>query len=231
MRPGAIIALIVAAGALLCAMVLILGFRTKEVKFHGNTRLTNAELNEYILGNELPKNTLLFKFFGAKDKTLPFASEYEVSIRTPEIIDIYVNEKALVGYIRGEGEVYYIDSNGKVAEVSEMAIGNVTEIRGIETGKLQKGDVLPVPAEALSAVIDYADTFTRYGVEAQGIDFDEEYLASVTVKDVTIYCGKNEYVTEKAERIKNITPRLEGVSGVIHMERFDGSTKNLYIQT
>ena len=114
----------------------------------------NMELNEYIFGNELPGNSLLFKLFGPKDKTLPFSSEYEVSLRTPEIIDIYVNEKTLVGYVRGEEEIYLVDDKGCVAEVSDMTAGYLPEIRGIDVGKLQKGDALPVPDEALKAIVN-----------------------------------------------------------------------------
>lgn len=231
MKKGAVIALIVAAGGLLAAMVFVLGFHTKEVKFHGNTRMTAAELNDYIFADGLPQNSLIYKYFGAKDKSLPFASEFEVSLRTPEIIDIYVNEKPLVGFVRGESEVYYIDDTGCVAEVSDMALGDIPEIRGVDPGRLEKGDPLPVPENALNAIVSYADTFARYDIDARAIDFDEEYMASVTINDVKIYCGENEYVTEKMERIKNITPRLEDVSGEIHMERFDGTSKNLYIQT
>lgn len=231
LKKGAIIALIVAAGGMLAAMVFVLGFHTKEVRFHGNTRMTTAELNDYVFAEGLPANSLIYKLFGAKDRSLPFASEYEVSLRTPEIIDIYVNEKPLVGYVRGEEEVYYIDDKGCVAEISDMALGDYPEIRGIEAGKLEKGDHLPVPDEALNAIVGYADTLARYDIDAQAIDFDEEYMASVTIKDVKIYCGENEYVTEKMERIKNITPRLDDLSGVIHMEKFDGTSKNLYIQT
>ena len=228
MKKGAVIALIVAAGGMLAAMVFVLGFHTKEVRFHGNTRMTNAELNDYIFADGLPQNSLMYKYFGSKDRSLPFASEYEVSLRTPEIIDIYVNEKPLVGYVRGEDEFYYIDDS---ADISDMSLGDVPEIRGIDAGKLEKGDALPVPEDALGSIVSYADTFTRYDIDAQAIDFDEEYMASVTIKDVRIYCGENEYVTEKMERIKNITPRLDDLSGVIHMERFDGTSKNLYIQT
>ena len=231
LKTGMVVALIAVAGALLAGMVFVLGFKTKEVKYHGNTRMTTAELNEYIFNNELPGNSLLFKLFGPKDKTLPFSSEYEVSLRTPEIIDIYVNEKTLVGYVRSEGENYLIDDKGCVAEVSEMTVGDLPEIRGIDAGKLQKGDALPVPGDALKSIVNYADTFARYNIDSQAIDFDENYLASVTVKDVIIYCGDNTYVTEKMERIKNITPGLDDISGVIHMERFDGSSKNIYIQT
>ena len=122
MKKGAVIALIVAAGGMLAAMVFVLGFHTKEVRFHGNTRMTNAELNDYIFADGLPQNSLMYKYFGSKDRSLPFASEYEVSLRTPEIIDIYVNEKPLVGYVRGEDEFYYIDDSGCVAEISDMSL-------------------------------------------------------------------------------------------------------------
>lgn len=230
-KTGMVIALVAVAGVMLAGMIFVLGFRTKEVKYHGNTRMTTAELNEYIFNNELPGNSLLFKLFGSSNKALPFASEYEVSLRTPEIIDIYVREKSLVGYIRTAEEIYLIDDKGCVAEISDMTMGDLPEIRGFQVEKLQKGDTLPVPAEAVSAIVNYADAFSRYNIKSQAIDFDEEYLASVTIGDVRIYCGENEYVTEKMERIKNITPRLEELSGVIHMERFDGTSENIYIQT
>ena len=231
LKKGAVIALLVASAAMLTAIVFVLGFNTKEVKYHGNTRLTTSELSSLIFENRLPDNSLMFKYFGSKDRSLPFASEYDVSLRTPEIIDIYVKEKPLVGYVKGEDCVYYIDDTGCVADISDMALGNLTCINGIEPGKLEIGDPLPVPEEAIASIVSYADTFSRCKIEAGSIDFDENYLASLTVKNVRIYCGGNKHVTEKMERIKNITPRLDDISGEIHMENFDGSSKNLYIQT
>ena len=228
---AAVIALLVASGVMLGAMVFVFGFKTKEVRFHGNTRMTTAELNSDIFNNKLPDNSLIFKYFGSKDRTLPFASEYSVSLSTPEIIDIYVYEKPLVGYVKGDNFLYYIDDTGCVAEITSMAHGNLTCIKGIEPGQLEIGDPLPVPEDALEAIVSYADTFTKYDIEAGSIDFDGDYLASVTVKDVKIYCGGNKHVTEKMERIKNITPKLEDISGVIHMENFDGTSENLFIQT
>ena len=226
-----VIALLVASGVMFAAMIFIFGFKTKEVRFHGNTRMTTAELNSAVFANRLPDNSLIFKYFGPKDRTLPYASEYSVSLSTPEIVDIYIDEKPLVGYIKGDNFVYYIDNTGCVAEITSVAHGNLTCIKGIEPGQLKVGDPLPVPDDALESIVSYADTFTRYDIEAGSLDFDGDYLASVTIGDVKIYCGGNKHVTEKMERIKNITPKLEELSGVIHMENFDGSSDNLYIQT
>ncbi len=228
---AAVIALLVASGAMLAAMIFVFGFKTKEVRFHGNTRMTTAELKSAIFDNKLPDNSLLFKYFGSKDRTLPYASEYSVSLSTPESIDIYINERPLVGYVKGDKFIYYIDNTGCVAEITSVAHGNLTCIKGIEPGQLEIGDPLPVPEEALAAIVSYADTFTKYDIEAGSIDFDGDYLASLTVKDVKIYCGGNKHVSEKMERIKNITPKLDEISGEIHMENFDGTSENLFIQT
>lgn len=228
---GAVIALIATAGTMLAAMVFVLGYNTKEVRYHGNTRLTATELSNEIFDGKLPDNSLIFKYFGSGDRSLPFASEYEVSLATPEIIDIYVKEKPLVGYVKGEDCVYYIDDTGCVADISDIAHGDMTCINGIDPGQLEVGDPLPVPDEAIESIVSYADTFTRCKIEAVSIDFDENYLASMMVKNVKIYCGGNKNVSEKMERIKNITPGLDDISGEIHMENFDGSSKNLYIQT
>lgn len=231
LRTGVVIAGIVTAGAALAATVLILGFKTKEVRFYGSQRYTTAELNEYILDNKLPKNSLYYKFFGDKKRELPFVSGYEVSLVSPEIIGIKINEKNLIAFIEKEGLYYYIDDSGEIAEVSDMALRELPEITGLGDISLAKGEALPLEQDALDTIVNYAGTFTRCKLDATGIDFDEDYLASITVKNVKIYCGENSHVTEKLERIKSITPELSDIEGVLHMERFDGSENIMYIQT
>ena len=228
---GAIIALIITAGAMLAAIVLLLGFKTKEVKFYGSNRYTTAELNEYILDNKLPQNSLFYKFFGDKKRELPFVDSYEISLATPEVIEIKVNEKDLIAFIENEGLYYYVDDTGTIAEVSDMALRELPQIKGLEGMRLVEGEKLLDKEEALAAVVNYADAFKRCDIDSTGIDFDEDYLAYITVKNVRIYCGENEHVAEKLERIKSITPQLEDIAGDLHLENFDGTEKNIYIQT
>ena len=41
-------------------------------------------------------------------------------------------------------------------------------------------------------------------------------------------CGSDEYADEKMDRLKRISPEMEDLKGILHLERFDGTEKNIY---
>ena len=105
----------------------------------------------------------------------------------------------------------------------------MTEIEGVSFAVVNEGeDISAANEEMKDRVMTYAGAFHDYNIPSDRISFDENGDASIKIKDVTVLCGSDDYVEEKMERLVRIIPEMEDLKGVLHLERFDGTEKNLY---
>ena len=228
-RRRALIAIPVIAGAIAAGvLIVIFGFKTKNVVYEGNTRLEDAQITEYIFEGKLP-NSIIYTLFGKKNKHVPYVKSYDVSIQKPDTLKLTIHEREYLGFYKNESGNNYFDETGTVTDISDRLIEGTPEIEGVSFNVINEGSNLSDANEDMNdAVMTYAKAFHDHSIPSDKITFDENGNASIKIKDVTVLCGGNEYVEEKMERLTRIIPEMEDLKGVLHLEKFDGTEKNLY---
>ena len=221
---------IIAAAAAVFALIIVFGFRTKHVHYSGTDRLSDEQLNEYILENKMP-NSFIYKFFDKKNNYVPLISSYDVELTSPDTLDITVHEKELVGYIVVGDQKVYVDADGKAADIWDETFDDIPLLEGIEISNVVIGKELPVGEGLLESVKDYGSALKKYGIETDKISFDEDGNVTFMIKDVKVICGNSDYANEKTDRISRLTPEFDGIKGVLDLKGFDGTQKNLYVKT
>ena len=221
---------IIAAAAAVFALIIVFGFRTKHVVFKGTERLSEEQLNEYILDNKMP-NSFMYKFFDKKNKYVPLISTYDVELKSPDTLEITVHEKELIGYIRVGDQNVYVDSEGKAADVWDVTYEDIPLLEGINVSEAVPGKILPIEEGVLEAVKNYGNAFKKYGIDSDRISFDEEGNVTMHIKDVTVLCGSAAYANEKTDRISRLSTEFDGIEGILDLKDFDGTQRNLYVKT
>ena len=227
-KRGLIAGLIVAGAVATAVLVIIFGFKTKKIVYEGNTRLEDAQITEYVFEGKLP-NSIIYKIFGKKNKHVPFVQKYDVSIQDPNTLKLTIHEREYLGFFKTESGYNYFDDTGTVTDISDRLIDGVVEIEGIEFAPVEEGaDISEANGEMKEKIMSFAKAFNEHQIPSDKISFDENGDVSIKIKDVTVLCGSDEYVEEKMDRLTRIIPEMEDLKGILHLERFDGTEKNLY---
>lgn len=227
-RRGLIAVMIIAGAVAVAALVIIFGFKTKKIVYEGNTRLEDAQITEYVFGGKLP-NSIIYKLFGKKNKHVPFVKSYDVSIQDPGTLKLTIHEREYLGFFKTEAGNNYFDDSGTVTDISDKVIDGVVEIDGLKFISVEEGaDISAANEEMKEKIMSFAKAFNEHQIPSEKISFDENGDVSIKIKDVTVLCGSDEYAEEKMDRLNRIVPEMEDLKGILHLESFDGTEKNIY---
>lgn len=128
-------------GALLLAFLIFWGlFYIVEVEVVGNTRYTEAEVEDMALQGFFGHNSLLLSTFRSHIDLddIPFMESVDVEYLERNKVRLHVNEKQPIGYVRHDGMDYYFDKDGLVLEAMRSEEESGTE----ETGEAIVPDAL-----------------------------------------------------------------------------------------
>jgi cell division protein FtsQ len=124
----------------------------------------------------------------------------------------------------GENQVYF-DDDGVVQEISTLHVDGLMLISGITVEDPKKGETLGIEEEQLEALLSMTKYIKKYDITASAIYFDEAGNLYITYGDsIQIEFGNSDYMSEKVMRLSYILPKLEGMTGTLHLE--DWNTEN-----
>ncbi len=227
-RRGLIVLLIIEAAVAVAVMVILFGFKTKNVICEGNTRLEDSQISEYIFQGKLP-NAVIYKLFGNKNKHVPFVEKYDVSIAKPDTLKLTIHEREYYGYFKIENTNFYFDKTGTITDVSERQLEGVTPVEGAGFIPVREGENITLANEQFGkGLMTFANSFYEYKIPSDKITFDDKGDYVLKIKDVTVLCGPAEYTDEKMDRLSRLIPEMQDLKGVLHLEKFDGTEKNVY---
>ena len=221
-----IISIIVAALIAACAAVYF-GFRTDKITYVGNSHYSNEEMTSRIFGNDTP-NTVLYTLFGNKKKTIPFIQKYDVEIQWPRGMYITVYEKAVIGYIRYMGCNMYFDKDGIVVESSSENYEDVPQITGLDFKSIVLDAKLEVGNDAVfSQILELTQAFDKYQLGVKKVYFDSSYNVSLYMGNVKVMLGSAADCNDKLYALKQVSEKLTGMKGTLHLENYDGTTASI----
>jgi cell division protein FtsQ len=221
---------------LLCAVVLLGGlaaaaflvFRVTEIEYIGDDHYSNEELYEKLFDSRQPNALVYFLFNQANHREIPFIQKYEVEIRWPSKMVVTVYEKPVIGYVNYMGSNMYFDKDGMVVESSTRVLSGVPRIDGLKFSEIILNSKLDVGnQEIFASVLDLTQSFDKYQITADKINFDTDGSVTITMGEVKVMLGDCDNLSDKLYELKQMLPQLEGRKGTLHMEDYDGDSRSV----
>lgn len=215
---------------LLAAFWVLGRYTVKTVIVEGNIHYTNDEIIEKVMVGGLDHNSLYLSLkYRDKDISgIPFVEKMSVSILSADTIKITVYEKSVAGYVEYLGKYMYFDKDGIIVETSDAKTEGIPEIRGLNFDYITLYEKLPVEnTSVFQSILDITQLLAKYGISADIIYFDKNEEMTLYFKDIRVRLGDISNIDDKIVRLKAILPQLEGEKGVLRMENYDESTKNI----
>ena len=227
------ILLVLVITAALIVDYILKNYTITNIYVDGNTHYTDEEIVDMVIVDKLDHNSfyLSLKYQDKSITDIPFIEKMDVTIVSPDTIRINVYEKAIAGYISYLGRYMYFDREGIIVESSLESSDEVPEVMGLDFDSVVLYQKLPVDNDdVFEEILDITQLLSKYNLNADKIFFDKDYNLYLYFDQVEVTIGTNDYIDEKIIQLQYILPKLEGKSGILDMEDYDGSSKNIIFQ-
>ena len=77
-------------------------------------------------------------------------------------------------------------------------------------------------------IIAFASAYHKYGLKSGSISVDGDGNTTIKIGNISAACGKPENAEQKVARLNRLLPQMSDLKGVLHLEDFDGSQKDIY---
>ena len=197
------------------------GFR---VSFVGSEKYSDKELANYLFTDKKSSNPFLFVLkskFGERVE-IPFIETYDVELKGVNEYEVTFYEKSLVGYVEYMGSYKYFDKDGIVVESSTRLIEGVPYVTGIEVDYIVLHSQLPVEDERVfDLLLDLTQLLSKYEITVEKINISKDLEMKLYLGSVRVELGTKEDLSDKIMDLRDIIPKLKGVSGVLDMKVYD----------
>ncbi len=213
-------------------LMVVKVFTVKNVVVNGNERYEDDVIKEWVLNDEYSWNTLYvyLKYQFQEPEVIPFVDTMEISMKPPHTIEIQVYEKGLLGYVYLEslGQNAYFDKDGIVVETSTEEIEGIPRITGLSLDAVVLYEPLPLKEkQLLKNLLSLTQTLKKYEIVPEHIKYGEDRTYVLEYGDVEALLGNAEHVGDKVLRLSYILPKLEGMSGKLHLEGWTENTTDI----
>lgn len=230
--------LMMKCGLVALVMLLITGgviwfmnaFRITSVMVEGNIHYSTDQITEMVMNSDFSNNSvfLSMQYHNKSITDVPFVERIDVSVVDRQTVKITVYEKALAGYVQYLGSYMYFDKDGIVVESSNVLTPGIPEVSGLKFNHVVLHEVLPVENEEIfQEILNITNLLNKHGLSATKIQFDSLYDVSLHFGKVRVIMGEDADMDQIIMHLTGILPHLEGKSGVLHMENFSESNKDI----
>lgn len=230
--------LMMKCGLVAMVMLLITGgviwfmnaFRITSVMVEGNIHYSTDQITDMVMNSDFSNNSvfLSMQYHNKSITDVPFVERIDVSVVDRQTVKITVYEKALAGYVQYLGSYMYFDKDGIVVESSNVLTPGIPEVSGLKFNHVVLHEVLPVENEEIfQEILNITNLLNKHGLSATKIQFDSLYDVSLHFGKVRVIMGEDADMDQIIMHLTGILPHLEGKSGVLHMENFSESNKDI----
>lgn len=221
---------ILAVAAILLIVLGAAGYmlsNVDEIEYVGSSHYEDDELTELIFGTNKP-NSIYFKLFTKKDKTIPFIEKYDVDIEWPSKIYVTVYEKSIIGYISYMGCNMYFDREGVVVESTSEYYEGVPQLLGLKFNSIVLNSKLDVgDDEIFDEILELTQAFKKYELDIDKVYYDSSYNVTLHMGNVRVELGDASDSTEKLYTLKQISDKLKNMNGTLDMSNYDGNNNSI----
>lgn len=220
---------------IICSAILIVRekYTVSRVDVSGNDHYSVQEIKDLVMTGPYGNNSvyLYFKYHDKSIDNIPFIEKMDVQIVSPTHIRIDVYEKALAGYIEYLGHYIFFDREGIAVESSLEKVEGIPFVTGLDFDHVVLHEKLPAKNEAIFAqILSITQLLTKYSIPTDKIYFDNNESVTLYYGNVRIYIGTLDFIDEKINELSLLLPKLNGYSGVLHMENYKGEGGNFTLQ-
>lgn len=225
----------------LAVLLLVVGvvfflrcFEVNDVLVEGNVHYTDEQIKEIVISEGTWENSvyLSMKYRNRSITDVPFVERMDVTVEDRHTIRVTVYEKSLAGYVSYLGTYMYFDKDGIVVENSTVLTRSVPEVSGLKFNHIVLHEQLPVEnPEIFQKILNMTNLLNKHGLSATKIYFDSSEAMTLHFKDVRVILGDEKEIDEKIMRLSAILPSLEDKSGVLHMETYSESAKDITFES
>ena len=218
--------------AAITAFVVIKVFVVKNVKVEGNKLYDEQLIKTTVLNDEYSWNSLyvLLKYKFIETDAIPFIDTMEIKMNNPQSLTITVYEKGMLGRLEVGEKTAYFDKDGIVVEISNRIIENVPVIHGTGCEDIVLYQKLPMESQQLRDLLTLTQALKRDGAVPDSIHYGGENEPELYYGSVTVQMGSMEHLTQKVDRLKEILPQLDGLTGILHMETWTEEATNIIFE-
>ena len=230
-RPKLSIVKVIAIAAALLAVAfcaVFFGFQTKEIQIKGNDYTSEEEILEVIGSDSLSSNTLglLFKYRFTNYELPKSLTSMKMDMVSPSKVVCTVKEKSIVGYLEDAAGRIYFDRDGVVVFISNKKKYDVPKIEGLDTGSAKLYSPINVRDEKLlTAMLGVAKELNNFKLNPDRIVCAEDGM-ELFFGQIRVLLG-TDITTEKMAQISPILAKLEGKTGILHLEHFTNNSKTV----
>ena len=218
----------------LVIILIAVKLRVTNVTVKGNpVYYTEEEAKDLVFSDYWDSNTVLcfIKSLRGDKKTLPFISDYKISLTGPNSCDLIIYEKKPVGCINFMSSYMYFDKDGILIENSEERLDNIPVIKGVNFGYIVLGKKLPVADDELfTDIMNITQQLAEKNIGCGSITFDEfkNITLSLYDGDIDVYIGQNAYLEVKISALSDMLPKLEEreLKGTLDLSGYQDSNKD-----
>lgn len=214
------------------ALVVVKVFTVEEVVVTGNELYADETIEEWVLNDEYSWNTLYvyLKYKFREPESIPFVDTMEITMKLPHTIEIQVYEKGLMGYIYLDslGQNAYFDKDGFVVETSSEVIEGIPRISGLSVDAVVLYEKLPIKeSNVLKNLLTLTQTLKKYELVPDNIIYGKDGTYSLEYGTIKVLLGKAGNFSDKVLRMTYILPKLEGMSGTLHLESWTENSTDI----
>ena len=214
---------------LLAIAIIVIGFGllfyVQKIEVSGNDYTENEVITESMQKDTLSFNSvyLLVKYRFLKHDTPKSLDSMKVSLKSPWTVKVTVKEKTIIGYLDEGSEYAYFDKDGKIVHKSTELRDGVPGIEGIDAGSTKLYQKIKVKSnKLLQAILNVAVEVKNYNLTPDRIVYEDDGI-NLYFGDICVQLG-TDITTEKMAQISPIIAKLEGKSGVLHLEYYENDS-------
>lgn len=224
---GLIIALALIVITTSAVLIIKYKFHVDKVTVVGNEHYSDMEITNLVMNGKYGYNSvyLYFKYHDKDVESIPFIEQTDIELLSPTEVRIQVYEKAIAGYVEYLGHFLYFDKDGIVVESSTRQIEGIPFVTGLHFDHVVLHDKLPVEDDSVfKMILSITQLLTKYDITVDKIYFGSSDSITLYFDDVRVFLGTGEFIDEKINKLQYILPKLNGMSGVLHMENYSGES-------
>lgn len=228
-KRGKLLLLFFAALVLVC-LIVIFGFRTKDIQVTGNSYYSENSIVTWINNDKLSVNSLyILMKYRFTDAALPSGVEsLDVSLKSPQTVKVKVKEKSMAGYIDYDNAYLYFDREGIASLRTKKVLEGVPYIEGMEVdlGKVKIGKALPAEDKKIfQKIVEVSKYLKKYHLTPDRMSCPQGEI-NLTFGAVTVLLGTENY----EDRLAQVGPILDKLAqqypdqaGTLHLENYGDS--------
>lgn len=199
------------------------------IHVEGGEFYTGQEIADFVFEKPYERNFLyayLNNRFGHK-KPIPFVAGYTMEFTGTKEVTLTIYEKELIGYIEYMGSYMYFDKDGTVVESSTELREGVPLVTGLSFDYIVLTKPLPVANEtAFTQILNLTKLIKKYKIPVDKIYFDPRFDATLYIDNIRVLLGNKSDMEDKVAELSSMLPRLTGLSGTLHLEKYDKTAMN-----